>query len=94
MTKQEEQKEAIWEWETQESVDVLLVDRIVGSVNTQYLRARNKDYPGFTGETTKILIEYSRTAWCRVSTHHKMKSRSFPGSHGIKFPTSQPTHGD
>ena len=31
---------------------------------------------GFAGETTKTLIEYIRTAWCRVSTHHKMKARS------------------
>ena len=57
-------------------VDPLLVDRIVGSVDPQYLEARNKEYMGFTGETTKTLIAYIRSAWYRVSTHHKMKARS------------------
>ena len=75
MTKQEEQKETIRDWETQEFVDAL-VDRIVGSVNPQYLEARDKEYLGFTGEIAKTLIEYIRTDWCRVSTHHKMKARS------------------
>ena len=75
MVEQEEQKKKIWDWETQKSVDHLLVDRIVGSVDPQYLEARSKDYLGFTKETTKPLIEYIRTDWCRVSTHHKMKTR-------------------
>ena len=60
----------------QESVNHLLVDHVVGSLDPQYLKAHNKDYLGFTGEKTKTLIEYTMTAWCRVSTHHKMKARS------------------
>ena len=76
IAKQEEQEETIRDLETQESVDALLVGRIVGSVDPQYLEARNKDYLGFTGETPRTLIEYTRTDWCRVSTHQKMKARS------------------
>ena len=59
----------------QESVDHLLVERIIGSVNPQYLKARNKEYTGSVGETTKILIAYIRTAWYRVSTYNKKAVR-------------------
>ena len=87
MVEQEEQKKKIWDWETQKSVDHLLVDRIVGSVDPQYLEARSKDYLGFTKETTKPLIEYIRTDWCRVSTHHKMKTRKHSqGAMGSSLP--------
>ena len=41
----------------QGSVDHLLINRIVGCVDSQSLEARNKDYMGFTGEMTKTLIE-------------------------------------
>ena len=76
MVEQEEQKKKIWDWETQKSVDHLLVDRIVGCVDPQYRKAHSKDYMGFAGETTTALIEYIMTAWCRISTNHKMKTRS------------------
>ena len=76
LMKQEEQKATIRDWERQESVDSLLVDHIVGSVDPQYLEVLNKKHMGFAGETTKTLITYIRTAWCRVSTHNKMKARS------------------
>ena len=75
MAKQDEQKETIWDWDTQESVDYLLVDCIVDCVYPQYPEARNKDYMGFAGETTYTLIEYTRTAWCHVSTYNKTKAR-------------------
>ena len=57
-------------------MDHLLVDHIAGYVDPQYLDVRSKDYMGFAGETAQILIEYIRTAWYRVSTRHKMETRS------------------
>ena len=87
LMKQEEQKGTIRDWEKQESVNSLLVDRIVGSVNPQYLEVRNKEYTGFAGETTKTLIAYIRTAWCRVSTQYKMKARN-----AFREPWDQTSH--
>ena len=76
LVNQEAQKELIWDWVTQESMDHLIVQRVVASVDPQYLKARNKDYMGLAGEMTKTLIAYIRTAWCRASTHHKKEVRA------------------
>ena len=58
--KQEAQKQIIWDWDTQESVGHLLMDRIIASVDYQYLDERNINYTGFSNETTETLITYIR----------------------------------
>ena len=62
MLKQEKQKETIWHLDTQESVNHLLIERIVNSVNSQYPKARNKECMGFAKNTTKTLTAYIRQA--------------------------------
>ena len=41
MANQEKQKEIIRDFDTQESVDHLIIEHIVGSVDPQYLKVRN-----------------------------------------------------
>ena len=62
MVKQEDQMKLIWDFDTQQSVDHLLMDRTVSSIDPQFLVARNLDYTGFPNETTKILIAFIRQA--------------------------------
>jgi hypothetical protein len=56
----------------QESVDAIIVDKIVReAVDTAYVEELDDDYIGYGAQTIKSILEHVHTEWCVVTTLEK-----------------------
>jgi hypothetical protein len=59
----------------QESVDVIIVDKIVRkAVDTVYVEELDDDYIGYGAQTIKSILEHLCTKWCVVTTLEKKQA--------------------
>eukprot|EP00804_Cyclotella_cryptica_P003839 CCRYP_020456-RA/>CCRYP_020456-RA protein AED:0.53 eAED:0.37 QI:0/-1/0/1/-1/1/1/0/425 len=59
----------------QESVDAIIVDKIVReAVDAAYIEELDDDYIGYGAQTTKTILEHLRTEWCVVTTLEKKQA--------------------
>ena len=56
------------EFDLQEAVTSIGVQRIIECVEEQYMEELNKDYFGYANQTIKTLLNHLRTKWCKVMT--------------------------
>ena len=56
------------EFDLQEAVTSIGVQRIIKCVEEQYMEELNKDYFGYANQTIKTLLNHLRTKWCKVMT--------------------------
>jgi hypothetical protein len=68
LTLQEEIKTLQKEFKLQEAVTTIRVQRIIDSVEEQYVKKLNKDYFGYANQTIKTLLTHLCTNWCKVMT--------------------------
>jgi hypothetical protein len=66
LTLQEEMKTLPKEFELQEAVTTIGVQRIINSVEEQYIKELNEDYFVYTNQTIKMLLTHLCTNWCKV----------------------------
>lgn len=72
----------------QEAVREIGVERIVASVEEQYIEEQSVEYFGYANETIKSLLKHLRDTWCKVLTKEKSNARTafyqpWPESHHI-----------
>jgi hypothetical protein len=79
-------------FDLQEAVTNIGVQRIIDSVEEQYVEELNEDYFGYTNQTIKSLLKHLCTNWCKVMTKVCMDATEafyhtwVPSStHGITF---------
>jgi hypothetical protein len=78
ITLQEEMKNLQKEFELQEAVTTIGVQRIIDSIEEQYITELSKDYFGYTNQTIKKLLTHPRRNWCKVMTkEHTNAPESF-----------------
>jgi hypothetical protein len=65
LTLQEEMKTLQKEFELQEAVTTIGVQRIIDSVKEQYVKELNEDYFDYANQTIKTLLTHLRTNWCK-----------------------------
>eukprot|EP00804_Cyclotella_cryptica_P000162 CCRYP_017462-RA/>CCRYP_017462-RA protein AED:0.81 eAED:0.81 QI:0/0/0/0.5/1/1/2/0/589 len=59
----------------QESVDAIIVDKIVReAVDAAYVEELDDDYIGYRAQTIKTILEHLRTEWCVVTTLEKKQA--------------------
>ena len=73
---------------TQEAVREIGVERIVASVEEQYIEEQCVEYFGYANENIKSLLKHLRDTWCKVLTKEKSDARTafyqpWPESHHI-----------
>jgi hypothetical protein len=68
LTFQEETKKLQNEFDLQEAVTNIGVQRIINSVEEQYIKELNKEYFGYANNTIKSLLHHLQTNWCKVMT--------------------------
>jgi hypothetical protein len=68
LTLQEEMKTLLKEFELQEAVTTIRVQRIIDSIKEQYVKKLNKNYFGYANQTIKTLLTHLHTNWCKVIT--------------------------
>jgi uncharacterized membrane protein YgcG len=68
LTFQEEMKKLQKEFDLQEEVTNISVQRIINSVKEQYIEELNKEYFGYTNNTIKSVLHHLRTNWCKLMT--------------------------
>jgi hypothetical protein len=71
LTFQEETKKLQKEFEIQEAVTNFGVQRIIDSVEEQYIEELNKEYFGYANSTIKSVLHHLRTNWCKVMTRER-----------------------
>ncbi len=71
LTFQEKMKTLQKEFELQEAVTTIGVQRIIDSVKEQYIKELNKDYFGYTNQAIKMLLVHLCTNWCKVMTKER-----------------------
>jgi uncharacterized membrane protein YgcG len=71
LTLQEEMKTLPKEFELQEAVTTIRVQRIIDSIKEQYVKELNKDYFGYANQTIKRLLTHLHTNWCKVITKER-----------------------
>jgi hypothetical protein len=59
-------------FDLQEAVTSIGVQRIIDSIEEQYLEELYEDYFGYTNQTIKSLFEHLHTNWCKVMTKERM----------------------
>jgi hypothetical protein len=59
------------EFDLQEAVTSIGVQRIIDCVEEQYVEELNKDYFGYANQTIKTLLDHLRTKWCKVMTKER-----------------------
>jgi hypothetical protein len=66
---------ACQEFWKQESVDAIIVDKIVReAVDAAYVEELDDDYIGYGAQTIKTILEHLRTEWCVVTTLEKKQA--------------------
>jgi hypothetical protein len=68
LTFQEETKKLQKEFDLQEAVTNIGVQRIIDSLEEQYVKELNKKYFGYANNTIKSVLHHLRTNWCKVMT--------------------------
>ena len=71
LTLQDEWKTLQKEFDLQEAVTSIGVQRIIECVQGQYVEELNKDYFGYANQTIKTLLDHLRTKWCKVMTKER-----------------------
>jgi hypothetical protein len=66
LTLQAKTKRLQKEFDLQEAVTTIHVQRIIDSIEEQYLEELNKEYFGYANQTIKTIINHLRTNWCKV----------------------------
>ncbi len=74
LTLQEEMKTLQKEIELHEAVTTIGVQRIINSIEEQYVKELNKDYFSYANQTIKKLLAHLRTKWCKVMTKERTKA--------------------
>jgi hypothetical protein len=59
-------------FDLQEAITNIGVQRIMDSVEEQYLEELNEDYFGSANQTIKSLLDHLHTNWCKVMTKKRM----------------------
>jgi hypothetical protein len=65
LTFQEEMKTLLKEFKLPEAVTTIGAQRIIDSVEEQYVKELNKDNFGYANQTIKMLLTHLRTNWCK-----------------------------
>jgi hypothetical protein len=60
----------------QEAVREIGVERIITSVEEQYIEEQCVEYFGYANEDIKSLLKYLRDTWCKVLTKEKLDART------------------
>jgi hypothetical protein len=68
---QAETKKLQTAFELQEAVTNIGVQRIIDSVEEQYVEELNEDYFGYANQTIKSVLAHLRTKWCKVMTKER-----------------------
>jgi hypothetical protein len=68
LTFQEETKKLQKEFDLQEVVTNFGMQRIIDSVEEQYIKELNEEYFGYANSTIKSVLHHLRTNWCKVMT--------------------------
>ena len=68
---QAETKKLQTAFELQEAVTNIGVQRIIDSVEEQYVAELNEDYFGYANQTIKSVLAHLRTKWCKVMTKER-----------------------
>jgi hypothetical protein len=71
LTLQEEMKTLQKEFKLQEAVTNIGVQRIIDSVEEQYVKELNEDYFGYANQTIEMLLTHLCTKWCKVMTKER-----------------------
>mgnify|MGYP006146177255 FL=1 len=71
LTFQEETKKLQKEFDLQEAVTNFGVQRIINSVEEQYIEELNEEYFGYANSTIKSVLHHLRTNWCKVMTRER-----------------------
>ena len=71
LTFQEETKKLQKEFDLQEAVTNIGVQRIIDSVEEQYIEELNEEYFGYANSTIKSVLQHLRTNWCKVMTKER-----------------------
>jgi hypothetical protein len=71
LTFQEETKKLRKEFDLQEAVTNIGVQRIIDSVEEQYIEELNEEYFGYANSTIKSVLQHLRTNWCKVMTKER-----------------------
>jgi hypothetical protein len=66
LTLQAKMKRLQKEFNLQETVTTIGVQRIIDSVKEQYVEELNEEYFGYANQTIKTIIDHLRTNWCKV----------------------------
>ena len=68
LTFQEEKKKLQKQFDLQEAVTNIGVQRIIDSIEEQYIKELNKECFGYANNTIKSVLHYLQTNWCKVMT--------------------------
>jgi hypothetical protein len=71
LTFQEETKKLQKEFDLQEAVTNIGVQRIIDCVKEQYIEELNEEYFGYANSNIKTLLYHLRTNWCKVMTRER-----------------------
>jgi hypothetical protein len=63
-----QQKDLQKVFELQEAIANIGVQRIIDSIEEQYIKELNEDYFGYTNQMIKSLLAHLHTNWCKVMT--------------------------
>jgi hypothetical protein len=55
-------------FDLQEAITNISVQRIIDSIEKQYIKELNEDYFGYANQTIKSLLKHLCTNWCKVMT--------------------------
>ncbi len=99
LTFQEEMKKLQKEFDLQEGVTNIGVQRIIDSVEEQYIEELNEEYFGYANNTIKSILHHLQTNWCKVMTRERTEATealSGMGAqhdphHHVRTPTQQAT---
>ncbi len=71
LTLQAETKKLQKEFDLQEAITTIGVQRIIDSVEEQYVEELNEEYFGYANQTIKTISNHLRTNWCKVMTKER-----------------------
>jgi hypothetical protein len=62
------------EFDLQEAITNIGMQRIIDSVEEQYVEELNEDYFGYANQTIKTLLIHLRSKWCKVMTKERTEA--------------------
>jgi hypothetical protein len=68
---QAKSKQLQWAFDLQEAVTNISVQRIIDSVEEQYVKELNEDYFRYANQSIKTLLVHLRQKWCKVVTKER-----------------------